>query len=58
MLRFRVLALSTAFLAGPFLSTARVVQAHDAPQVVSAAWLADHLKDRNLVLLHVGENQC
>jgi thiosulfate/3-mercaptopyruvate sulfurtransferase len=27
----------------------------DAPLVVTSAWLAEHLEDRNLVLLHVGD---
>jgi len=55
MLRFRVLALIATLLAGPSTVKARDVQATDSPRMVSVAWLADHLKDPNLVLLHVGE---
>lgn len=41
----------------PFLTLLAVlaVQTDDQPLLVSPSWLASHLQDRNLVLLHVGE---
>lgn len=37
------------------LLTVLAVQTDDQPLLVSPSWLAGHLQDRNLVLLHVGE---
>src|SRR5437016_5694522 len=44
-------------LLGALLSHVAVAQTRDprAAMTVSGAWLADHLKDPDLVLLHVGE---
>lgn len=36
-------------------ATSALAQDPRAPLLVSTAWVADHLKDANLVLLHVGE---
>lgn len=50
-------SISRGLLIGAMLSHVAVAQSRDARAAltVSSAWLADHLKDRDLVLLHVGE---
>jgi thiosulfate/3-mercaptopyruvate sulfurtransferase len=53
-LRIAAVALSCA-VAGPRAMPAQMALAPSAPVVVSTEWLAAHLKDPNLVLLHVGE---
>ncbi len=51
-----LLALAAPATAGPPRSTPAAAAAADAmPLVVSPAWLAGHLADKNLVLLHVGD---
>ena len=50
------LALATATLAASLLSFASTSATRkDEPLLVDAAWLRQHLHDRNLVLLHVGD---
>jgi len=47
--------LSCAVVAAPSAMPAQMALAPSAPVVVSTEWLAKHLKDPDLVLLHVGE---
>lgn len=48
-------ALSCLVVAAPRVTPAQMYSPPSAPVVVSTAWLAQHLKDPKLVLLHVGE---
>jgi thiosulfate/3-mercaptopyruvate sulfurtransferase len=48
-------ALSCLVVAAPRVTPAQMYAPPTAPIVVSTGWLAQHLKDPNLVLLHVGE---
>lgn len=48
--------LFTAFTAGATATNQRTVHA-PANMVVQTSWLAAHLSDKNLVILHVGANQ-
>ena len=48
-------ALSCMIVAAPRVTPAQMYAPPSAPVVVSTEWLARHLKDPNLVLLHVGE---
>ena len=48
-------ALSCAVLAAPSATPAQMFAPPSAPVVVSTEWLASHLEDPNLVLLHVGD---
>jgi thiosulfate/3-mercaptopyruvate sulfurtransferase len=64
MLSFRSLsrhlagaALSCMVVAAPRVTPAQMYAPPSAPVVVSTEWLAKHLKDPNLVLLHVGERK-
>jgi thiosulfate/3-mercaptopyruvate sulfurtransferase len=47
--------LSCVVLAAPRTTPAQMFAPPSAPVVVSTAWLAENLKDPNLVLLHVGD---
>jgi len=55
MSRPSALLMSLLLLAGPAPAASPAAPAGDAPGLVSPAWLADRLKDPNLVVLHVGE---
>lgn len=48
-------ALSCVVLAAPRVTPAQMFAPPSAPVVVSTTWLAENLKDPNLVLLHVGD---
>jgi thiosulfate/3-mercaptopyruvate sulfurtransferase len=48
-------ALSCVVLAAPRATPAQMFAPPSAPVVVSTTWLAENLKDPNLVLLHVGD---
>lgn len=48
-------ALATSFILPPSSRVAPLAQAPAQPLLVSADWLDQHLRDSNLVLLHVGE---
>jgi thiosulfate/3-mercaptopyruvate sulfurtransferase len=50
-------ALSCAVLAAPRVTPAQMYAPPSAPVVVSTDWLAQHLNDPNLVLLHVGNRK-
>jgi thiosulfate/3-mercaptopyruvate sulfurtransferase len=50
-------ALSCAVLAAPRVTPAQMYAPPTAPVVVSTDWLAKHLNDPNLVLLHVGNRK-
>jgi thiosulfate/3-mercaptopyruvate sulfurtransferase len=50
-------ALSCVVLAAPRATPAQMYAAPSAPVVVSTDWLAKHLNDPNLVLLHVGNRK-
>ena len=50
-------ALSCAVLATPRVTPAQMYAPPSAPVVVSTDWLAKHLNDPNLVLLHVGNRK-
>ena len=50
-------ALSCMVVAAPRATRAQMYAPPSAPVVVSTEWLAGHLKDPNLVLLHVGEKK-
>ena len=50
-------ALSCMVVAAPRATPAQMYAPPSAPIVVSTSWLAEHLKDPNLVLLHVGEQK-
>lgn len=50
-------ALSCAVLAAPRATPAQMYAPPSAPVVVSTDWLAKHLNDPNLVLLHVGNRK-
>ena len=50
-----IAVLACAMVAAPRTMPAQMAVAPSAPVVVSTEWLAGHLKDPNLVLLHVGE---
>jgi len=50
-------ALSCMVVAAPRVTPAQMYAPPSAPVVVSTDWLAKHLKDPNLVLLHVGEKK-
>jgi thiosulfate/3-mercaptopyruvate sulfurtransferase len=50
-------ALSCVVVAAPSASPAQMYAPPSAPVTVSTAWLAAHLKDPNLVLLHVGNRK-
>ena len=48
-------ALSCVVLTAPRVTPAQMFAPPTAPVVVSTGWLAENLKDPNLVLLHVGD---
>jgi len=50
-------ALSCMVVATPRVTAAQMYAPPSAPVVVSTNWLAAHLKDPNLVLLHVGQQK-
>ena len=50
-------ALSCMVVAAPRAMPAQMYAPPSAPVVVSTSWLAEHLKDPHLVLLHVGEQK-
>ena len=50
-------ALSCTVVAAPRVMPAQMYAPPSAPVVVSTEWLAAHLKDPNLVLLHVGQQK-
>jgi thiosulfate/3-mercaptopyruvate sulfurtransferase len=50
-------ALSCVVLAAPRATPAQMFAPASAPVVVSTTWLAENLKDPNLVLLHVGDRK-
>lgn len=50
-------ALSCLVVAAPRVTPAQMYAPPSAPVVVSTTWLAQHLKDPKLVLLHVGEKR-
>jgi thiosulfate/3-mercaptopyruvate sulfurtransferase len=50
-------ALSCMVVAAPSATPAQMYAPPSAPVTVSTAWLAAHLKDPNLVLLHVGNRK-
>ena len=50
-------ALSCLVVAAPRVTPAQMYSPPSAPVVVSTAWLAEHLKDPKLVLLHVAGDE-
>jgi thiosulfate/3-mercaptopyruvate sulfurtransferase len=50
-------ALACTMVAAPRATPAQMYAPPSAPIVVSTSWLAEHLKDPHLVLLHVGEQK-